>query len=39
MHALKEAAAIKADPARHGAARAVSKQEVHHLRKVAGRGK
>lgn len=37
MHALKEAAAIKSDPARHGAAKAMAKQEVTHLRKVAGR--
>lgn len=37
MHALKEAAAIKADAARHGAAKALAKQEVTHLRKVAGR--
>lgn len=37
MHALKEAAAIKSDPARHGAAKELAKQEVAHLRKVAGR--
>lgn len=37
VHALKAAAEIKADPKRHAAAQHHARQELHHLRKVAGR--
>lgn len=38
MHVLKAAAEVKADPKRHAAAKSHARTEVHHLRKVAGRG-
>ena len=37
MHTLAQAASIKADPARHSAAKAMAREQATHLRKVAGR--